>query len=432
MKKIILALIFVCISHTTYSQITEDQLVGIHSATETVMNSLTPNAGALIFNTTKNTLFIYDGTNWVELRNYETNTSIINNNDGTYTYTNEDSGTQTIDTRANSNPFTPTTEISATNVQAAIEQVSNNQWGINGNSNINSNTNFLGTTNVSDLLLKTNNTNRLIINGSNGQVKLNGANNFNNHPLVIRANATEILAFQDSAGNPKWHWNIYGDGLNFVESTVADYRLFLKEGGNVGINTNTPTTRLDVNGNFRIRTLPAGATTDALVTADSNGNVRQISKLPITNIESATANSNKFLTTNATGVPTWEDNQTAVRYVSINEFVRTEPVLQDTGRIMFTVHQDLANYKTSKMTVSIQELGTSGTLTVQLMHFRNGTETALSETVSFNSGTTYTGTSAGTSNQNLLEGDILYLNITGVPAFEDAPKGLTATIKLTK
>jgi len=74
----------------------------------------------------------------------------------------------------------------------------------------------------------------------NNYVYANGATAFNNHPLVIRASGSDVLAFQDSAGTPQWHWNLLGNGFNFAESNVADYRLFLQDGGNVGIGTGTP------------------------------------------------------------------------------------------------------------------------------------------------------------------------------------------------
>ena len=50
----------------------------------------------------------------------------------------------------------------------------------------------------------------------------------------------DVLAFQDNAGAPKWHWNIFNGGLNFSETDVNDYRLFLQYGGNVGLGTSTP------------------------------------------------------------------------------------------------------------------------------------------------------------------------------------------------
>lgn len=46
----------------------------------------------------------------------------------------------------------------------------------------------------------------------------------------------------------------------------------------VGINTQTPTKSLDVNGELRIRTLPAGAGADDILLTEANGNVRKISR----------------------------------------------------------------------------------------------------------------------------------------------------------
>jgi hypothetical protein len=48
--------------------------------------------------------------------------------------------------------------------------------------------------------------------------------------------------------------------------------------GRVGIGV-APSTELDVNGNARVRTLPASADTDQLVTADVNGNLRKVNSL---------------------------------------------------------------------------------------------------------------------------------------------------------
>lgn len=75
-------------------------------------------------------------------------------------------------------------------------------------------------------------------------------------PLQIRAKGTQegLIAFEDPNGNKKWHLeqNFGGNtpGLNFVETSVADFRLFIRPGGNVGIGTGTPTARLHVIGNI--------------------------------------------------------------------------------------------------------------------------------------------------------------------------------------
>ncbi|MEL6190810.1 MAG: tail fiber domain-containing protein [Bacteroidota bacterium] len=50
------------------------------------------------------------------------------------------------------------------------------------------------------------------------------------------------------------------------------------ESGQVGLGTTAPTKKLDVNGQARVRTLPNGATTDFIVTAAANGNLRKMTK----------------------------------------------------------------------------------------------------------------------------------------------------------
>ena len=71
-------------------------------------------------------------------------------------------------------------------------------------------------------------------------------------PLTIQAQrlGQELIGFNDPSGVTKWHinQNLGGSnpGLNFVETGVADGRLFLQAGGNVGIGTTGPNARLTV------------------------------------------------------------------------------------------------------------------------------------------------------------------------------------------
>lgn len=70
-------------------------------------------------------------------------------------------------------------------------------------------------------------------------------------PLTIQGTggANELVSFKNSGGTTKWHINQGGSNdLNFVETTVADYRLYLKAGGNVGLGTNTPASLLNLHG----------------------------------------------------------------------------------------------------------------------------------------------------------------------------------------
>jgi hypothetical protein len=79
------------------------------------------------------------------------------------------------------------------------------------------------------------------------------------NPLAVRANGAweELVSFEDAAGTTKWHLNqkVNGTtpGLNFCETGMADGRLFLKSGGDVGMGTIAPTNRLHVEGNTGIR-----------------------------------------------------------------------------------------------------------------------------------------------------------------------------------
>jgi hypothetical protein len=69
-----------------------------------------------------------------------------------------------------------------------------------------------------------------------------------------------------SSGTTKYHFAYYTGGLNFAQTGIADYRLFIQDGGNVGIGTGSPMSLLSVAGNA---TFGQGA--NRPVTYDSNG-----------------------------------------------------------------------------------------------------------------------------------------------------------------
>lgn len=85
-----------------------------------------------------------------------------------------------------------------------------------------------------------------------------GATVLGQWPLSIRGTgvASEWIGFEDNTGVTQWHINYNQGGFNFSESGQADARLYLRDGGNVGIGTATPGTRLHMltsGGNPQIR-----------------------------------------------------------------------------------------------------------------------------------------------------------------------------------
>jgi len=199
------------------AQIDGGLLFGLINATTTEMNNVSnPVQGSLLYNTTESAIFKYDGSAWEKVGDASGN------------------------------------------------------WNTAGNTGLSSTTNFLGTTDAQDMVLKANNQERLLLSSGNQTVRVNQALQYGDHPFIIRANGNNILAFQDALGTTKWHWNILGNGLNFVETGVLDYRLFLQNGGGVGIDTGSPTEKLDINGSVRIRDITTTTSDlDVLVTTNT-------------------------------------------------------------------------------------------------------------------------------------------------------------------
>ncbi|MEP0263871.1 hypothetical protein [Dokdonia sp.] len=96
----------------------------ITRVTNTQMNVITPLAGAMVYNTDENCVFQYNGINWTSLCNIDNAPTLVDNQDGTYTFTNILGETIIIDTNATSSPYNNANSgLNATNVQDAIDEI---------------------------------------------------------------------------------------------------------------------------------------------------------------------------------------------------------------------------------------------------------------------------------------------------------------------
>jgi hypothetical protein len=96
--------------------------------------------------------------------------------------------------------------------------------------------------------------------------------------LSVRGAGTteELVSFENAAGTTRWHINqnlaaAPVKGFNIAETGVADGRLFIRLGGDVGIGTYDPKDRLHVAGNF-LRVNGAGGE-QAYIGGDGSSNV---------------------------------------------------------------------------------------------------------------------------------------------------------------
>ncbi|WP_147300523.1 autotransporter outer membrane beta-barrel domain-containing protein [Tenacibaculum gallaicum] len=218
-----------------------------------------------------------------------------------------------------------------------IDSPSLNSWLITGNNGTNSSTNFLGTIDAQDLVLRAGNIEKLRLNNNVGQVLVNQASVFNTHPLVIRANGVDVLAFEDNTGTPRWHWNLLADGLNFVESNVEDYRLFLENGGEVGINTNAPTERLDVNGRLRVRDIQTVTNTTDILTTNASGVIQKKALL-------ATEANNQITTGTNSGVYLGPTVYTGAFIINSSGSITVNTLPFQPSQITFVAHANVESF----------------------------------------------------------------------------------------
>ena len=83
------------------------------------------------------------------------------------------------------------------------------------------------------------------------------------------------IRLANSGGGSNWYWAARTTGLNLGELGAADGRIFIANGGNVGIGTTSPSTKLHISGGDpSIRLTPSGSNDARVDFTDSGGTVR--------------------------------------------------------------------------------------------------------------------------------------------------------------
>ena len=122
-------------------------------------------------------------------------------------------------------------------------------WEIIGNTGTNPAANFLGTKDDQPLVIKTNALERMRI-SVDGNVGVGTTTPRNTLGIRVSGAGEELISFEDPKGTTKWHINQNlgenNPGLNFAETGIADGRLFIQAGSNVGVGTTTPRNTLGI------------------------------------------------------------------------------------------------------------------------------------------------------------------------------------------
>ena len=217
MKNLIL-IITILIFQFSYAQLDPNGVLILNSGTTAEINAISPEAGALVFNTDTNKTYVYNGTTWVIASGTNENWTTSGNNQYSAVSGNVGIGNPTPDTKLDIKDDS----IDFDNVNATAG--SGNAWNQHG----------------------------LKITGSNNSMNFIVSNQFNDRRAIIQAG----------------HENI---GYAQYLSTLA----LNPFGGNVGVGTKSPSAKLEVAGQVKI-------------TGGTPGN-------------------GKILTSDATGLATWQD-----------------------------------------------------------------------------------------------------------------------------
>ena len=198
--------------------------------------------GMVVYNTTDDCIKIYDGTTW---------DCVDTDNDGIYDGSGSLSGPTVVTGGANTLDFT-TTATDGFSVDGTTFSVdgANDRVGI-------------GTATPKEALQIGDKW--TFRSGGDKTINYNGFWNGTDWEYMAAGEASK-LRFSNN-GDVYIHvaaTGVAGDPINFTTP------LTIKNGGNVGINTNAPSATLDVNGSFRLR--GNGAVANRVLTSDANGN----------------------------------------------------------------------------------------------------------------------------------------------------------------
>ncbi|WP_103071729.1 tail fiber domain-containing protein [Aquimarina sediminis] len=251
MKKITLFLVVIVITLPLHSQIGAEAVFALPSLTDAEMLSVvTPTTGSLTYNTTQGRLYFYDGTQWQTVAEFD--------NLGDHT------ATQNIELDDN--------WLSNDGDNEGIRINDDGYVGI-GTANPTSQLSLFGSTTgaATDFAVLHVRQNTGWSGAEPWALYVEGYSYFNgfrvNGQDAIRSVYLRTGQFGFATGDTS--------PITFTQSNSAE-RMRIHTNGFVGMGTNNPTVRLDVNGNARIRSIATGAASDEVLTADANGNIRKV------------------------------------------------------------------------------------------------------------------------------------------------------------
>jgi len=192
--------------------------------TTTQRNAITtPATGLSVYNTTTNTNDYYNGTAWVS------------------------ASTSTIDTTSLSNRIN--TKLNSSDTASLSNRINTKADILSGTTN--TVPKFTSSTTIGNSNIKDNG-NAVTVNATAGVYGALQVGSYNGNILMNTSNISAGLIFQNtSASNKLWDFSSFDNDINFSESGIAPPVMTLKSGGNVGINTNVPGHKLEVNGTFK-------------------------------------------------------------------------------------------------------------------------------------------------------------------------------------